>query len=200
MTARDSSILRLAFVAAVFGGVVAGAILAFGRVSGTHINSAVTAAVLVRGRGFDRVLLLYFAAQIAACLAAGLLLRGLFAPDATTSFLGSTALAPHVTLPAGFALEVGGTFALALAALSVGRWTSRPAWQGGAVGATLFALIMIVGPLTGASFNPARSIGPALASGFTENLWLYLAAPVLGGAMAGAVADRLPGPRAKAAA
>ena len=188
VTAGDGTLLRLVFVAAVFGSVVAMAIVTIGRVSGANINPAVTLALALRDRRWSFQTVYYMGTQLAAGLAAGLLLAALLRPDASSGFLGATALGADVSPMAGVALEAAGTFVLAFVALHASR--IAPSWGGQAavVGVTLFVLIMVIAPFTGASFNPARSFGPAVASGFLENLGLYFAGPLIGGAAAGTAA------------
>lgn len=184
-TAGDGSLARLTLVAAAFGAVVGAVILAVGPVSGAHINPAVTAGAAVRDRRVGVDFAAYLGAQLAGGLVAGALLRMIFAAGASSGNLGSTALGRGVGEAEGFALEVAGTFVLVFVALSVGRWTRSTPVQAATVGSVLFLLIMVLGPLTGASFNPARSLGPAIASGFLDNLGLFVVGPLLGGALAG---------------
>jgi glycerol uptake facilitator-like aquaporin len=191
-TASDASFLRLVFVAAVFAGTVAALILAIGRVSGAHINPAVTMAAVAKGELVLPVALRYWAVQIPAAFSAGLALSIVFPAGASSAHLGSTSLGGGTGRAAGALLEVAGTFALAFAALNAGRLSAKPAWQAAIIGAVLFAVIVAIGPLTGASLNPARSLGPAVASGFFTDLDLYLIAPTVGGLAAGLVARRLP--------
>jgi len=81
----------------------------------------------------------------------------------------------------GIALEAAGTFVLALVALIASSRIRRAGTQALVVGAVLFLLILVLGPLTGAGFNPARSFGPALAAGFFDDLHVYILGPVAGG-------------------
>jgi len=90
-----------------------------------------------------------------------------------------------MTTVEGVSLEIVGTFVLALSALSAGSFLKSPAKQAALVGSTLFVLIMAIGPLTGASFNPARSIGPAMFSGYMTGQLVYWIGPFLGAGLAG---------------
>jgi len=88
--------------------------------------------------------------------------------------LGSTELAIGVTPIYGVFLEAIGTFLFCLAALVAAFYVRQPGRQAALVGGTLFLLILLLGHLTGASFNPARSIGPALSSGHWSNIIVHL--------------------------
>lgn len=163
-------------VAAAFGLVVMAMVAALGHVSGAHLNPAVTVAFAL-GRHFPiRRVPLYWAAQVAGALLAALLLR---------ASLGDVA---HVgaTTPSGsdgqsFVWEVVLTFFLTLVISSVATDT-RAVGEAAAVaiGGTIAFASLTGGPISGASMNPARSLGPALVSGTFEGLWVYLTAPFLG--------------------
>jgi aquaporin Z len=167
-------------VALTFGLVVLAMIYAFGDVSGAHLNPAVTTAFAVARRFPWREVPGYLMAQTLGALAASGLLRALFPASAT---LGAT-------LPAGatgqsFVLEVVLTFFLMLVILSVSTGAQEKGITAGvAIGAVIALEAMFAGPICGASMNPARSLAPALISGHLEQLWVYLAAPVLGALLA----------------
>lgn len=158
-------------VALVFGLTVTVVIAALAPISGAHINPAATLA-LTLARQFPAARALpYVLAQLCGAALAGFTLLLLFG---RTGQLG-------VTLPAGslgqaFVLETVMTFFLLLVALRSGL-----PWAAGGVVALE---AMMGGPITGASMNPARSFGPALASGIWTAHWLYWAAPLLGAGLA----------------
>ena len=188
LTTPFSGSFVLTEIAATFGIVVAVVILSMGRISGAHINPAVSLAQAISGRLRRGLLLPYLFFQTAGGVAAGLVLRLIFHPDGSSVYLGSTTLSVSIML--GFALEIIGTFTLALVILRVSSRASSLKYQALVIGLTLFVLILALGPLTGASFNPARSLGPALASGHVDNTWLFLAAPPIGAALAAFVERR----------
>jgi aquaporin Z len=163
-------------VALVFGLVVMAMISTFGDVSGAHLNPAVSIAFCAAKRLPVRDLAPYIAAQCAGAFAASLTLRALF-PDSAT--LGAT-------LPAGavgqsFILEAILTAILMLVILAVSSGSKEKGITAGiAIGATVALEAMFAGPISGASMNPARSLAPAVVSGQTKDLWVYIAAPVLG--------------------
>jgi glycerol uptake facilitator-like aquaporin len=101
--------------------------------------------------------------------------------------LGSTKFATGITPVEGLALEVVGTFVLALSALSASSFLQNPISRAVVVGTTLFALIIIIGPLTGGSFNPARTLGPSLFSGYLDNQLIYWVGPLLVAGSAGLI-------------
>ena len=189
-----SSLVRMAspesllVFAAVFGISVATVIVLFGSSSGAHINPAISLAHLIAGRISRRLIVFYTFFQILGALVAGAILSVLFTASPSTSFLGSTSLAANIAPVAGFVVELAGTFVLATAVLYVSLAKMRTVYQASIIGLTLFILILLIGPLTGASLNPARSIGPATASGLFDNLQVYIAGPLIGGLLAGIVA------------
>jgi aquaporin NIP len=167
-------------VALVFGLVVMAMISTFGDASGAHLNPAVSIAFCAAKRLPVRDLAPYIAAQCAGAFAASLTLRALF-PDSAT--LGAT-------LPAGavgqsFILEAILTAILMLVILAVSSGSKEKGITAGiAIGATVALEAMFAGPISGASMNPARSLAPAVVSGATSHLWVYLAAPIAGALLA----------------
>ncbi|HXY86329.1 MAG TPA: MIP family channel protein [Gaiellaceae bacterium] len=166
-------------VAISFGLVIMVMVYAVGHVSGAHLNPAVTAA-FVMTRHFPRSrAVAYWLAQVSGALLAAAVLRG---------SLGNIA---HVgaTLPSGsqaqsFLWELIMTAFLMFVILAVATDTRAVGEAAAiAIGATVGLDAMFGGPISGASMNPARSIGPALVSGDTHALWLYIAAPIVGAAL-----------------
>jgi len=183
-------------VAAAFGLVVTAIVLALGHVSGAHVNPAVTAALWAAGRFPARSVGPYVAAQAAGAVAAGcalLALAGAHAGD-----LGATL--PTVGTGTAFVLEAGMTWALVLVVL----WAPAGVPVAAGAGLVVGLSALVFGPLTGASLNPARSLGPALVALKPEGLWLYLTAPVGGALLAVVTCRRVRGAaccaRARAAA
>jgi MIP family channel proteins len=177
----------LPLVALVFGVTVAALGMTLGRFSGAHVNPAVSLAHVFAGRlrvGLC-VPLVFF--QVLGAIVAGIILRLVFPVSPASNFLGSTSLASSVTPWAGIILESAGTFTLSSVILYTPLQGLGPRGKSIIVGAALFLLILILGPFTGASLNPARSLGPALVSGHLENLEVYIAGPLAGGLVAGAI-------------
>jgi aquaporin NIP len=163
-------------VAFSFGLVIMVMIYAVGHISGAHFNPAVSFAfALTRHFAWSRVAG-YWAAQIVGALLAAALLRG---------SLGNLADV-GATLPAGsqgqsFLWEVVLTFFLMFVIMAVATDTRAVGEAAAiAIGGTIGLDALFGGPISGASMNPARSLGPALVSGNLHALWLYLAAPLLG--------------------
>ncbi|MDZ4773442.1 MAG: aquaporin [Planctomycetota bacterium] len=167
-------------VALVFGLVVMAMIGVIGDVSGAHMNPAVTIAFAAAGRFSWAKVAPYVVAQCTGALAASLLLHALFADHAT---LGATM--PVGPVERSFALEIVLAWILMLAILSVSDGSrERGASAAIVIGGIVALEALFAGPISGASMNPARSLAPALVSGATEHLWIYLAAPTIGALLA----------------
>ncbi len=168
-------------VSLAFGLVVMTMVAALGRISGAHINPAVTVALAARGRFAWPAVPGYVAAQIAGAVLAAVVLR---ASLGNVADLGATQ--PSGSDGQSFVWEVVMTAALLVVIVSVvsdSRVTAVGA--AAAIGGTIALVSLVGGPISGASLNPARSFAPAVVSGDLSALWVYLTAPVLG-ALAGA--------------
>lgn len=163
-----------------WGPIVIIMIFSIGKLSGCHINPAVSIAFTVAGRFNARLLPGYIACQIIGAIMASLTLKFIFPASV---LLGAT-------MPAGsemqsFVLELLLTFFLMLVIILVAHGSKeRGRIAAIAIGTVVGLEALFAGPICGASMNPARSIGPAIASGHLEHLWLYLVAPVLGAVLA----------------
>lgn len=177
----------LIIVAIAFGGIVALVILLLGRISGAHINPAITLAHTIAGKTAPDMLISYVSFQLPAALLAGFTLKLIFGPFGSPSDLGTTKLASGVSIPEGILLEIAGTFLLAMSGFLAGLRVHKKPGEAALIGSTLFLIILALGPLTNASLNPARSLGPAVASGYFTNLSVYWIGPLVGGSIAGLV-------------
>lgn len=162
-------------VAITFGLIVMAMIYSFGKISGAHINPAVSIAFSVTKLFKKKDLIPYIIAQLIGAIIASLLLRFLFPEN---ELLGST-------LPAGpwhqtFVLEIILSYFLMLGIIFVSQNKELAKFTGLVVGGIVLLEAMFAGPVTGASMNPARSIAPAIVSGHLEYLWMYILAPILG--------------------
>jgi aquaporin NIP len=163
-------------VALTFGLVVMALIYSFGHVSGAHFNPAVTIGFWVRKDISLRESLFYILTQFAAALFASFTTYLLFGNVAN---LGATL--PRSSETQSFVLEFILTFVLMMVILgSAVHGKAVKSFAGIAIGGTVGLMAMFAGPICGASMNPARSLGPALISGATQHLWLYIVATILG--------------------
>ncbi|MFI5204229.1 MAG: MIP/aquaporin family protein [Flavobacteriales bacterium] len=163
-------------IATVFGLVVMAMIYSFGEISGAHMNPAVSIAFWISGRFPGKSVVPYVISQLLGAFLASAVWYILY-PDHKT--LGATL--PAGTLLQTFVLEVILTFILMLVIMQVSTGSKETGTMAGlAIGAVVWLEAMFAGPVTGASMNPARSLAPAVFSGETEQLWIYIAAPLLG--------------------
>jgi MIP family channel proteins len=164
--------------------VAAAMIYTLGDLSGAHFNPAVTLVFAVR-RDFPKALVLpYWTAQFAGAIGAALTLRSLFG---TVRDVGINRL-DVVTDARGFIIEIVITILLVVVTLNAAHEHSLIGTQAAiAVAATMAACRMVAGELTGASMNPARSVGPAVVSGVFSDLWVFVAGPVVGAVAALAI-------------
>ncbi|CAN1177848.1 Probable aquaporin NIP5-1 [Linum perenne] len=156
-------------------------ILSTGHISGAHLNPSLTIAFAFL-RHFPWVHVpAYIAAQVSASICASFALKGVFHP-----FMSGGVTVPSVSTGQAFALEFIITFVLLFVVTAVATDTRAVGELAGiAVGATVMLNILVAGPSTGASMNPVRTLGPAVATENYKKLWIYLVAPTLG-AIAGA--------------
>jgi glycerol uptake facilitator-like aquaporin len=174
-------LIALLFVAGTFACTVVLAVLLLGKHSGAHINPAVTIAHALSKSTRNDLVLPYLCFQGLGAVVVALTLRMFFLNQSKLpADLGYTELARGVPPVYGIVIEALGTFLLCSAALTATFYVRRPSRQALLVGATLFFLILLFGPLTGASFNPARSLWPALWSWHWSAQYVYLVGPLIG--------------------
>lgn len=163
-------------IALAFGLAVTLIVASSGHLSGAHVNPAVTIGLWSVGRFRRGDVLPYVGAQCVGAVLASLLCGWLLGPVGT---FGATI--PSLTLTRSFVVEMGYSGVLAFVIMGVATESrTPPAVAPFAIGATVFAGALVTGPLTGGSFNPARSLGPAVASGVWTAHWLYWLAPIAG--------------------
>ncbi|HEY4665824.1 MAG TPA: aquaporin [Anaerolineales bacterium] len=176
-------------VALAHGLVLVAVAAAYGPISGAHINPAVTIALWFGRQIKAAEAAGYIVVQLLGGIAGAFVLR--FVLGGTGSGLGATVLAGNISPVEGMAVEAVLTFFLVNTiyntAVSGKAGNQAPV----AIGLTLAFCILMGGPLTGASLNPARTIGPAIASGNYADLWVYLVGPVIGGLAATLLYDRV---------
>jgi MIP family channel proteins len=174
-------------VALAFAFVVLAMIYALGHLSGAHINPAVTLAFWSVRRFPAAEVVPYIVSQCSGAIAASLLCRTALGK---TGSLGATL--PTLPITAAFGVEWLLSFALMFVIMAVAT-DERVAdgFAAIAVGLTVGFCAMVGGPLTGASMNPARSLGPALAGDFWQAHWIYWVAPITAMMIAAHVYDQL---------
>ncbi len=170
-------------------------VFAWGSISGAHVNPAVTFGIAISGRIPIGKAISYWIAQFLGCIAAAYLLQWFVGPG---SSLGSTVgrLTPGIANAAEGAnaakvivLEGVLTFFLVIAVFASGIHGRNGNVAGLAIGLVLTMDILVGGPLTGASMNPARTLGPAVATGELNYVWMYFVGPLAGGAVAALLYD-----------
>lgn len=175
-------------IALTFGFTIASLVQVFGLTSGCHINPAVTVSFLISGQCSFVKSALYIVAQCLGAVAGTYLLE-FVTPDAAIKGLGKTTVNPLLQPGQGFIVEAFITLVLILVIHSVCDEVGRsnvvtPALS---IGLTIAAAHLAAIKYTGASMNPARSLGPAVALGFWTNQWVYWAGPIVGGVLGGLV-------------
>ncbi|MGD1875764.1 MAG: MIP/aquaporin family protein [Mastigocoleus sp.] len=165
----------------VFGAVVAALIYGLGHISGAHFNPAVTLAFWTSGFLSKKLLVPYITSQSLGAIAASALLRTSLG---NVNNLGAT-LPLNGNWWQSLILEIVLTFILMLVIFGSGLdRRAHIGFAGLAIGLTVAMEAIFAGPITGASMNPARSLGPALVGGIWQYHWLYWIAPIVGAQLA----------------
>lgn len=181
-------VFNLVAIALAFGLALVAIIAIFGRVSGAHVNPAVSIACLIDGRMSIGECCYYIGAQLLGGVAGAGILSLIFGSAESLGanlYETSSALGAMVTTNIAFTVELILTFVFVLVVLSV---TKKENCNSGVVIGLTLTLVHIFGlPFTGTSVNPARSLGPALLTGGVamEQLWVFILAPMVGGVLAG---------------
>jgi aquaporin-4 len=181
----------LLIISLAHGAAIGLMVYAFGHVSGAHINPAVTIPMIITKRIGIKDGIGYIVFQIIGAIIAAFTLKTIFpvlgakvnfgTQGGPSALLGNSAMS-------GFALELVFTFFLVTVIFMTAVHRKAPASVYGAViGGMVFLLHLVGIPLTGASMNPARTLGPALASGYWDFHWIYWAGPIIGGIIAGLI-------------
>ena len=181
----------LVTVALAHGVILAVLVSALMRISG-HFNPAVTIGFMAARRIDAMMAGVYIAAQILAAIIAAYALKWTLPESiATATRLGGQAVMLDVTAGQAVWLEAIATFFLTFVIFGTAVDPKSPRIGGLAIGLTLTAGILAIGPFTGGSLNPARSLGPAVASGVFEGLYVYFVGPILGSVSAALLYDSL---------
>jgi MIP family channel proteins len=184
--------LGLFGIAIAHGLAIAIMVSALGHISGGHFNPAITIGFWVTKRVSTMEVVLYWAAQLAGAIVAAFILKAVVPEDTWRAVaLGTPSLVRDFSRLSGMVLEAITTFFLVLVVFATAvdeRGTFR-AIAGFGIGLTISLGIMVAGPFTGAALNPARALGPALASNHWASHGIYWVGPLAGGFLAGLLYD-----------
>jgi aquaporin Z len=191
MAQHTKSASPLLLVASAHGLILSIMVTATMRISG-HLNPAVTLGFLAARRIEPLMAAIYICAQVLGAIAAAYALKATVPPDLFAAARGGgQAISLDVTAGQAFFLELVATFFLTFVVFGTAVDPKAPKVGGFAIGLTVAADILAIGPLTGASMNPARSLGPAVASGIFEGQAVYWAGPIVGAIIAAVLYDGL---------
>jgi len=175
-------------IAAGFGFGLALAIAAFGHLTGGHFNPAVSAGLAVAGRFPTREVIPYWIAQLVGGFGAVLVMAIVYSSDVTDAL--HTQPGSGIDSWAALVLEIVATALFVMVILTVAT-DERAAWKGVMapflIGLFIFTAAAAVGPASGGSFNPARSLDPVLYNQEWGDVWIYLVGPLVGGVLGGAI-------------
>ena len=176
MVATSTHAFGHAGVSLAFGAIVCVLVAALGTISGAHLNPAVTVALWSIGRFPRREVPPYLLAQCLGAVGASLALR---AALGSVGRMGATI--PTIGVARSLAVEgvYSAILATGIALLALDPRTPR-SLPPLAIGAAVFVGALVTGPLTGGSFNPARSLGPAIVGQEWQGHWLYWVGPIAG--------------------
>lgn len=178
-------------VAIAHGLVLAVMVSGFMRIA-AHFNPAVTIGFLFTRRITPALAAVHIVAQFVGAIAAAFLLKMLYPASVFAQARGGgQTVSNAVDAVQAWGLEAAGTFFLMTAIYGTAVDKRSPNVGGFGIGLVLAAVILAIGPLTGASLNPARSFGPALASGIYEAYFIYLSAPIVGAVLAALAYENL---------
>src|SRR3954453_12422101 len=186
-----------------FGLIIVALVYALGKVSGCHINPAVTFGLAATKRFPWRGLPAYWAGQVIGAVVGALAIWAVFSQSAIDFGMGQTSFNEATThWGAAIFAEGIGTFMLMFAILGIVDKRSPGDFAGLVIGGVVVAIIMVIGPITGASLNPARAFGPefvsSLKSGVThwnQLLPVYILPGLIGSAVAAFSYDFIAPPR-----
>jgi len=184
----QAAVVNIAFA---HGLILALMVSATMRISG-HLNPAVTAGFLVTRRIEPMMAVVYWIAQISGAIIAAYALKALFPPMLATSLkLGAQSISADINMIQAISLEAIATFFLVFVVFGTAVDPRGPKVGGFAIGLTVTAGILAIGPLTGGSMNPARSFGPAIVAHVFEGQTAYWIGPLLGGIVAALLYEKL---------
>jgi aquaporin Z len=175
-------------IAAGFGFGLALAITAFGHLSGGHFNPAVSAGLAIAGKFPSRDVVPYWIAQLVGGFGAVLVMGIVYSSDVMDGL--HTQPGSGIDDWAALVLEIVATALFVMVILTVAT-DDRAAWKGVMapflIGLFIFTAAATVGPASGGSFNPARSLDPVLWNQEWSDVWIYIVGPLAGGVLGGAI-------------
>ncbi len=177
----------LGFISLAFGTIVIATVYIFGYISGNHINPAVTIGLAISGKFPWRDVPGYLIAQVLGAILGAFAIVGVLGPKASEVGLGVASYGEATPIYTAFIAEFVGTFILVFTVFGVIHRKAAPGFAGLVIGFVVFAAIIPVAPTTGASINPARTVGPMLVQQLLggqvhwEQLWVYLVAELAAG-------------------
>lgn len=185
------SIPSLVVISLAHGAAIGLMVYTFGHVSGCHINPAVTISMLVTKRINIKDGAGYIASQIIGAIVAAATLKAILPQLGDKVHFGTQGGPSAIinnSIVSGFAVEAILTFFLVTVIFMTVVHKKAPAGMYGlAIGGMIFLIHLVGVPLTGASVNPARTLGPAIISGYWDYHWMYWAAPITGAIIAGLI-------------
>ena len=194
MARHTNAATPLILAATAHGLILAVMVTATMRISG-HLNPAVTIGFLVTRRIEPLMAAIYICAQVLGAIAAAYVLKATVPAELfAASRGGGQSISLDVTATQGFVLEMVATFFLMFVVFGTAVDPNAPKVGGFAIGLTVAADILAIGPLTGGSMNPARTFGPSLVGADFTSYWVYVAGPLAGAILAVGAAWVLRGP------
>lgn len=168
-------------IAFTFGFIIVIMIYATGHISGAHFNPAVTIAFAVVRRFRTKDILPYILSQLSGAICASALLKLLLGDVGNMGCTTPSMPIGHSQILVSFIVEFVFTFCLMFVIMSVATDSrAEGSFAGLAIGLTVFVGAAVAGPISGGSFNPARSLAPAIISGQFNSIWIYILSPILG--------------------
>ena len=178
-------------IALAYGFAALLGVYAFGHVGGAHFNPAISFAMALTKRLSWGGMIRYWIAQLLGAALAGWLLAACYRGGPLEVHLGAPAVDPTLGSTMAIAIEGVLTFFLVLVVFATALDPRAPkGFAGLAIGLALAAGVLMGYGLTGGAMNPARSFGPAFASGYWQDHWVYWTGPLIGGAVAAFLYDR----------
>ena len=188
LDAKYAGTFGLWFVALAPAVAVAGMIYAFGKISMAHFNPAVTVGFFITKYMPRNLFPLYLAAEIIGAILGSVFVKYVIGAQVN---LGANAPDYHFSIPLIVGVEILATALLLTVIFVVVHTKGLKGFGGIAIGSMVGLDIFFLAFVSGASMNPARSIAPALVSGYINDLWLYLTAPFIGSSIVAIIYNKL---------